>query len=233
MGLLLGRILLKRPPFSPLRICWPQVRIARFHLCKHWNDNYSGLNCIHVVLEPAARTVQGAESRCSLCFPTAQPNPQWACTAYVRLQVNLTHMIVSLIQPLTTDILPRRQLESRGYKRPVLLLHPLGGWTKDDDVPLAVRMEQHKAVLEEGLLDRDSTVIAIFPSPMMYAGPTEVKLQNSTVDMHSNPGAMACQGSDGCRSQLLHCRQRPCRDATSWQAGNSTWIWILMCMTDW
>ena len=76
--------------------------------------------------------------------------------------------------PLTTK--PRRQLESRGYKRPVLLLHPLGGWTKDDDVPLAVRMEQHKAVLEEGLLDRDSTVIAIFPSPMMYAGPTEVKL---------------------------------------------------------
>ena len=65
-------------------------------------------------------------------------------------------------------------MESRGYKRPVLLLHPLGGWTKDDDVPLATRMEQHKAVLEEGLLDKDSTVIAIFPSPMMYAGPTEV-----------------------------------------------------------
>ena len=71
----------------------------------------------------------------------------------------------------------RRQLESRGYKRPVLLLHPLGGWTKDDDVPLAIRMEQHKAVLEEGLLEKDSTVIAIFPSPMMYAGPTEVKFK--------------------------------------------------------
>ena len=73
------------------------------------------------------------------------------------------------------DTFHRRQLESRGYKRPVLLLHPLGGWTKDDDVPLAVRMEQHKAVLEEGLLDKESTVIAIFPSPMMYAGPTEVE----------------------------------------------------------
>ena len=73
------------------------------------------------------------------------------------------------------DNFHRRQLESRGYKRPVLLLHPLGGWTKDDDVPLAVRMEQHKAVLEEGLLDKESTVIAIFPSPMMYAGPTEVE----------------------------------------------------------
>ena len=78
---------------------------------------------------------------------------------------------------MTTGTNPRRQLESRGYKRTVLLLHPLGGWTKDDDVPLAIRMEQHKAVLEEGLLEKDSTVIAIFPSPMMYAGPTEVKFK--------------------------------------------------------
>ena len=27
---------------------------------------------------------------------------------------------------------------SRGYNNPVLLLHPLGGWTKSDDVPLKV-----------------------------------------------------------------------------------------------
>lgn len=57
----------------------------------------------------------------------------------------------------------------------MLLLHPLGGWTKDDDVPLAVRMDQHRAVLEEGgLLDPAWTVLAIFPSPMLYAGPNEV-----------------------------------------------------------
>ena len=31
-------------------------------------------------------------------------------------------------------------------------------------------MEQHKAIMEEGVLDPDSTVLAIFPSPMMYAG---------------------------------------------------------------
>ena len=36
-------------------------------------------------------------------------------------------------------------------------------------------MKQHKAILEEGVLDPDSTVLAIFPSPMMYAGPTEVQ----------------------------------------------------------
>ncbi|XP_043912244.1 bifunctional 3'-phosphoadenosine 5'-phosphosulfate synthase 2 [Protopterus annectens] len=68
-----------------------------------------------------------------------------------------------------------RRLLERGYKRPVLLLHPLGGWTKDDDVPLDWRMKQHAAVLEEGVLDPKKTIIAIFPSPMMYAGPTEVQ----------------------------------------------------------
>jgi len=74
---------------------------------------------------------------------------------------------------LMTD--SKQQLESRGFKKPVLLLHPLGGWTKDDDVPLKVRMEQHQAILEAGVLDEESTVLAIFPSPMMYAGPTEVQ----------------------------------------------------------
>ena len=51
----------------------------------------------------------------------------------------------------------------------------IGGWTKDDDVPLPVRIEQHKCVMSEGVLDPDTTVMAIFPSPMMYAGPTEVQ----------------------------------------------------------
>ncbi|XP_069355044.1 bifunctional 3'-phosphoadenosine 5'-phosphosulfate synthase isoform X3 [Maniola hyperantus] len=69
----------------------------------------------------------------------------------------------------------QRQLAERGYQKPVLLLHPLGGWTKDDDVPLETRINQHKAVLNEGVLDPNSTVLAIFPSPMMYAGPTEVQ----------------------------------------------------------
>jgi 3'-phosphoadenosine 5'-phosphosulfate synthase len=69
----------------------------------------------------------------------------------------------------------KRKLVERGYKRPVLLLHPLGGWTKEDDVPLAVRIKQHQAVLEEKVLDPETTVMAIFPSPMLYAGPTEVQ----------------------------------------------------------
>jgi len=69
----------------------------------------------------------------------------------------------------------KQQLVDRGYNNPVLLLHPLGGWTKDDDVPLGVRMQQHQAIMEDGVLDPKSTVLAIFPSPMMYAGPTEVQ----------------------------------------------------------
>lgn len=65
-------------------------------------------------------------------------------------------------------------LKERGFKKPILLLHPLGGWTKDDDVPLQVRIQQHQSVLEDGVLHPD-TLLAIFPSPMMYAGPTEVQ----------------------------------------------------------
>ncbi|KAK0098381.1 hypothetical protein PV326_008970 [Microctonus aethiopoides] len=65
-------------------------------------------------------------------------------------------------------------LKERGFKKPLLLLHPLGGWTKDDDVPLNIRIKQHQAVLEDGILDKN-TLLAIFPSPMMYAGPTEVQ----------------------------------------------------------
>uniref|UniRef100_G3PZS5 3'-phosphoadenosine 5'-phosphosulfate synthase 1 n=1 Tax=Gasterosteus aculeatus aculeatus TaxID=481459 RepID=G3PZS5_GASAC len=57
-----------------------------------------------------------------------------------------------------------KRLIERGYR-----------WTKDDDVPLPWRMKQHTAVLEEGILNPESTIVAIFPSPMMYAGPTEVQ----------------------------------------------------------
>uniref|UniRef100_A0A0D6QTY0 sulfate adenylyltransferase n=1 Tax=Araucaria cunninghamii TaxID=56994 RepID=A0A0D6QTY0_ARACU len=74
---------------------------------------------------------------------------------------------------LMTDT--RRCLLEMGYKNPILLLHPLGGFTKADDVPLWWRMKQHDRVLEEGVLDPETTVVAIFPSPMHYAGPTEVQ----------------------------------------------------------
>ncbi|KAM3239463.1 ATP sulfurylase 1, chloroplastic [Capsicum annuum] len=74
---------------------------------------------------------------------------------------------------LMTDT--RRRLLEMGYKNPILLLHPLGGYTKADDVPLHWRMKQHEKVLEDGVLDPETTVVSIFPSPMHYAGPTEVQ----------------------------------------------------------
>ena len=40
----------------------------------------------------------------------------------------------------------RRKLMDKGYKNPVLWLSPLGGWTKSSDVPLDVRVQQHKEV---------------------------------------------------------------------------------------
>eukprot|EP00980_Cylindrotheca_fusiformis_P031412 scaffold26330_cov127-Cylindrotheca_fusiformis.AAC.1 len=71
-------------------------------------------------------------------------------------------------------------LKKQGYKKPILWLSPLGGWTKSDDVPLDVRVRQHEKVLDAGTghpggLDPDSTVMAIWPAPMVYAGPTEVQ----------------------------------------------------------
>lgn len=68
----------------------------------------------------------------------------------------------------------REQLLKLGYKNPILLLHPLGGWTKDDDAPLDVRMRQHQALLDDGTLDKEHTILAVWPSPMYYGGPTEV-----------------------------------------------------------
>ncbi len=71
-------------------------------------------------------------------------------------------------------------LRKKGYQKPVLWLSPLGGWTKEDDVPLDVRVKQHEHVLKAGTshpggLDPETTVMAIWPAPMVYAGPTEVQ----------------------------------------------------------
>jgi 3'-phosphoadenosine 5'-phosphosulfate synthase len=68
----------------------------------------------------------------------------------------------------------REILKKKGYSNPVLWLSPLGGWTKSDDVPLDVRVKQHEAIIREGMLDAETTVMAIWPAPMIYAGPTEV-----------------------------------------------------------
>ena len=84
-------------------------------------------------LVPQGSICRTSVRACVLCFINVSFVVEQADAIFAFQLRNPVHNGHALLMQDT-----RRRLLERGYKNPILLLHPLGGWTKDDDVPLEV-----------------------------------------------------------------------------------------------
>ena len=90
---------------------------------------------------------------------------------------------MQLDQPLNNaDILifddTRKNFIEQGYKNPILLIHLQS--QSVTDIALTMRFKQIQVHFQEGLLDPDTTIISIWPSFRLGAGPTEALWQVSS-----------------------------------------------------
>ncbi|KAB0352405.1 hypothetical protein FD754_017262 [Muntiacus muntjak] len=132
------------------------------HCARKWGKTCKNHPYIKMVMEQGAWMIEGD--------PQQKFKDMNADAIFAFQLHNLVHNGHALLMQDT-----HKQLLERGYWYPVLLLHPLGGWTRDDDVPLMWWMKKHAAVLEEGVLNLETTVVVIFLSLVIYAEPTEVQ----------------------------------------------------------
>ncbi len=115
-------------------------------------------------------------------------------------------------------LIGRDILLKKGFSNPILWLSPLGGWTKSDDVPLDVRVNQHEAVINEGMLDKETTgrshyqinftTIALVTSVSFALWlASDGNMAGSDDLRRPHRSSLPCQVSPKRRGHVLRCRQ--------------------------
>jgi sulfate adenylyltransferase len=142
-----------------------------------------------------ARSVYGTEDSAHPGVAYLLGRPRWLVGGSVRVLPLPADLPFARYRLTPREL--RRQLEARGWQRvagfqtrnPIhrahehltkvalevtdgIVLHPLVGETKNDDVPAAVRFRAYETLVD-GYYPAGRTLLAAFPAAMRYAGPRE------------------------------------------------------------